>query len=105
MLHNSTKLVKESLEEYSVNPKNMIYPQLISAKAKGVNPRMEYLQLQLTRPKPILSLEPDIEADFIMHSMELKRMQKPVDEKVMKRKIKEHEKVAIRELNKDTLVV
>ena len=32
-------------------------------------------------------------------------MQKPVDEKVMKRKIKEHEKVAIRELKKDTLVV
>ena len=66
---------------------------------------MEYLQLQLTKPKSILTLEPQIEHEFIMHALELKRMQKPVDDKVMKRKIKEHEKVAIRELKKDTLVV
>lgn len=49
-------------------------------------------------------LEPQIEEEFSLHSLELKRLKK-FDDKAVKKKIKEYEKVTVREIRKDNLVI
>jgi hypothetical protein len=53
--------------------------------------------------RPIASMKPLIEEEFMMVGE--KKRKAPLDEKGLKRKIKAEEKMIIRELKKDTLVV
>jgi len=49
-------------------------------------------------------LEPLIEPEFVLHSSELKRTRK-FDDKAVKKKIEGYQKVAIREIRKDNVVL
>jgi hypothetical protein len=61
----------------------------------------------MQKPKAVTTFEPLIEDDFICSTQELKLKSKDKEEtpKEMKRKIKEQEKHAVRELRKDTQVL
>ncbi len=65
-------------------------------------PRLEYLQLAKQKPRAISSLKALIEDDFMLIERKWKA---PLDEKTLKRKIKAEEKMTIRELKKDTLIL
>jgi hypothetical protein len=98
MVQQKKKKLQE-LDAYLGNPQHTMYPQIVGAPS---DVRLEYLQLQKSKPKPIATYEPEIDDEFLLHKNDKK---KPVDEKILKRKIKEHEKVAVREIRKDTLVL
>jgi hypothetical protein len=70
-------------------------------------PRLEYLQLALQKPKALPSFEPLIDDEFLFTDRELKLKSKDQEEtpKQIKRKIKEQEKHAAKELRKDTQVL
>lgn len=81
----------------------VMYPQVTAIDPlPNEFPRLEYLQLGKQKPKPIASLQAEIEDDFMPM---LTKKKKPLDERQLKRKIKAEEKKAIRELKKDTLVI
>ena len=75
-------------------------------KIEVKRPRLEYLQLGIQRPKALPTFEPLIDDEFVLTDRELK-LKKGTEEtpKEMKRKIKEQEKHAARELRKDTQIV
>jgi len=98
------KKVRSRLQSYLADQKHTMYPQIVTESRIEEAPRLEYLQLQKAKPKSILMLEPAIEDEFSLHSLELKRLKK-FDDKAAKKKIKEYEKVAVREIRKDNLVI
>ena len=97
--HKIRKMYAELLRD------KVMYPQVTSIDDLDdleECPRLEYLQLGKQKPKPIASLQAEIEDEFMPM---LTKKKKPLDEKQLKRKIKSEEKKAIRELKKDTLVI
>ena len=75
---------------------------LLSVEIK--RPRLEYLQLGIQKPKALPTFEPLIDDEFLFSERELKLKAKGTEEmpREVKRKIKEQEKHAARELRKDT---
>ena len=63
---------------------------------------MEYLQLGKQKPKPIPRLKAALEDEFLILD---RKKRPPVDDKILKRKIKAEEKKVVRELKKDTIAI
>ena len=88
-----------------------MHPQIVTAslsalvgqKRKQEWPRLEYLHLNKQNPRPISSLAPEIDPEFLS-TFAWKDKQRN-DAKIVKRKIKKFEKDAVREIKKDTYVL
>ena len=82
-----------------------MHPQITTrclTNEKVSGPRLEYLQLGKQKPRPIPSHKPLIEDDFMLIE---KKWKPALDQKQLKRKIKAEEKMAVRELKKDTFIL
>lgn len=111
LYNNYKSLVKDTLSAQlqimEINkrlvPLKSHFPKTFALDTLDTKP-LEYLQLQNKKPKALATFAPLIEEEFLIFK-DLKRMKKPVDEKVLKRKMKKTENHALRELRKDTTMI